>query len=138
PAPARGLLTGFEVRADGIWGKVDWNAAGRALMAEKAYRRVSPAILYSDDARKRVLAITCVSLVNKPNLRGLEALNQENDMNLLAQLAKKLGLADGASEEAVIAAVDGLQGAQKTALQAQLDPIARAAGLNDGATAEAV
>jgi phage I-like protein len=43
PAPARGWITSFEARADGIWGKVDWTGPGKALMADRAYRGISTA-----------------------------------------------------------------------------------------------
>lgn len=135
PAPARGWITEFEARADGIWGRVEWTEGGKALMAERAYRGISPVIVH--DARKRVIAIARASLVNKPNLRGLEALNQETDMDLLAKLAAKLGLATGTSEDALLTAVGALQ-TQATALQSQLAPIATAVGLDANATAEAV
>lgn len=136
PAPARGWIVAFEAREDGIWGKIDWNASGKALMADRAYRGISPALLV-DKATGRVAAILRASLINKPNLRGLATLHMENDMNLLAELAKKLGLADGASQEAVIAAVDALK-TGTTALQGQLGAIAKAAGAKDGATHEEV
>jgi phage I-like protein len=136
PAPARGWFTGFEVRSDGIWGKVDWTEGGKALMADRAYGGISPVILF-DPKTMRVLAITRASLINKPNLKGLTALHGESDMDLLKLLAARLGLADTSSQDAVLAAVDGLKGAA-TALQGQLAPIAKVVGLADGATAEAV
>ncbi|MBN8190472.1 phage protease, partial [Sulfitobacter sp. 1A10445] len=36
-APARGFITEMEERADGIWGRVDWNESGRALLSDRAY-----------------------------------------------------------------------------------------------------
>jgi len=139
PAPARGHFTDFEARADGIWGKVDWTGAGKALMADRAYRRVSAVILH--DERKNVLAVVRASLVNKPNVKGLTALNQESEMDLLARLIAALKLKADTSEDALVTAVTALQAEAAgvtTALQAQLAPIAKAAGLADGATAEAV
>lgn len=139
PAPARGWLTSFEARADGVWGKVCWNAAGRALMEEHAYRGISPVILH--DKKNRVLAVLRASLVNKPNLKGLKALNQESDMDLLKKLVAALKLETTTSEDALVAAVTALNaeaGAAKTALNAELAPIARAAGLQEDATAEAI
>jgi hypothetical protein len=29
----------MEVRADGVWGRIEWNAAGEELVAGKAYPR---------------------------------------------------------------------------------------------------
>jgi phage I-like protein len=126
-APARGWIVDFEARPDGIWGKVDWNPSGRALMADRAYRGLSPAIVY--DRANRVIAITRASLVNRGNLKNLTTLHQEETMDLLAQLAARLGLEAGASQDTVLAAVDSLRAGAATALQAQLAPIAAAAGL---------
>jgi len=140
PAPARGWITALEDRADGIYGKVDWTPAGRALMADKAYRFVSPAVVH-DSKTNEVLAIARASLVNKPNLRGMASLHSEQDMNLLQTLLAKLGLADTTSEATLIATVESLHAehtAAATTLQAQIDPIAEAAGLKKGATVEAV
>ncbi len=77
PAPARGWFTDFETRAHGTWGKVEWNEAGKALVADRAYRGISPVIVH--DKNRTVLAITRASLISRPNLKGLTALHQESD-----------------------------------------------------------
>ncbi len=139
PAPARGWITGLEERDGAVWGKVDWNAAGKQLMAEKAYRFISPVIIHT--AAGEIISIARASLVNKPNLRGMAALHQEENMNLLAKLIAALGLNASTSEDALVAAVTSLHAetTQATvALQAQLDPIAEAAGLKKGAKADEV
>lgn len=138
PAPARGWITDLEARADGIWGQVKWSDEGRELVKSRAYRALSPVILH--DKAKNVLRILRASLINKPNLRGLTALNQENDdMSFLATLAAQLGLKTDASEEDVTGAVTALQGADDgdaTALQSQLSEIGVALGVEaDGDTA---
>lgn len=137
PAPARGWITALEARTDGIWGKVDWTRAGLALLADRAYRHISPVIMHLKDGT--VTAILRASLVNKPNLRGLAALNQETPMDFMDKLRAALGLGDDADEAAVIAGIDAAKGG--TALQAALDdvlgPIAKAAGLDSGAMATA-
>ncbi|SMH42433.1 phage protease [Mesorhizobium australicum] len=138
-APARGWIVALDARPDGIWGKVDWTKSGLELMADKAYRYISPVITHLKDGT--VLEIRRASLVNKPNLRGLAALHQENTMDLLAKLLAALGLPATTTEEAVIAAVTTMhaqQTAASTALQAALDPIATAVGLQAGADATAV
>lgn len=138
-APARGWIVDLEARADGIWGKVEWTRTGRRLMADRAYRYISPVISHGRDGT--VLDIRRASLVNKPNLRGLVALQQEIDMDLLARLAAAIGLAADTSEEAALTAVAALhaQRAQvTTALQAALDPVAAALGLQAGADQAAV
>jgi phage I-like protein len=104
PAPARGWATAAEARPGGIFGKIEWSAPGAALMSEKAYRYISPVIVH--DKSGNVLDLPRASLTNTPNLRGMAALHsQENDMDLLAQLIKLLGLPDGSDAAAVIAKV---------------------------------
>jgi len=73
-APARGWLVALEARSNGVWGRVEWTAEGRRLVADRAYRFISPVVTHSAD--NTLLAILRASLVNAPNLRGLAALNQ--------------------------------------------------------------
>lgn len=137
PAPAMGWIVALEARADGLWGRVEWTPAGRALVEARAYRGVSPVIAH--DKAGAVKALLRASLVNRPNIKNLTTLHQETDMDLLARLIAALGLAASTSEDALVAAVTTLHQAGRdasTALQAQLAPIVRAAGLGDGATAE--
>jgi phage I-like protein len=140
PAPARGWIVGLEAREDGIWGQVEWTAAGRRLVASRAYRAISPAVLH--DKAGKVQRILRASLVNRANLRNLKTLHQESTMNpLLQRLLKALGLEDSTSEDTLVAAVTTLHQQHKTgtvSLQAQLDPIAVAAGLTAGATSDQV
>lgn len=130
-APAMGWIVALQARPDGIWGQVEWTEAGRQLVAGRAYRAISPVIAH--DKSGAIGAILRASLVNKPNLRGLTTLHQEDDsMTLLEQLAKALGLTTDISETALVAAITTLHQVQQdtsVALQAQLGPIAQAAGL---------
>ena len=127
-------------REDGIWGKVEWNAAGRQLREDKAYRGISPAILH--DKAKRVLGIARASLINLPNLKGLTALHQEEvSMNWKEMLIEALGLEADADDEAIQAAVKkklgmGGEEATETAVQSALNPIRKQLGLDEGAEIE--
>lgn len=129
PAPAAGWIVELQHRVDGLWGRVDWTAAGAEV--RKGYRGISPALLI--DKAGNVLRLLRASLVNLPNLKGLAALHQEQNMDLLKKLAAKLGLAEGTSEEAVLAAVETLH-SSGTALQARLGAVAKAAGVAEDAT----
>lgn len=114
-----------EMRSDaaGIWGRVEWTPEGQKLVADKAYRKISPVVQH--DLQKRILRIANVSLVNRPNLRGLTALNMEQSMTLQARLALKLGLAADATEDQLIAAIpDSIP-----ALQAAMTEIGLALGV---------
>lgn len=128
-SPARGWITELQARADGIWGKVEWTAAGGALLKDRAYRAMSPVILH--DKAKRITRILRASLVNRPNFRGLATLNQETDMFDVKKLAKALNLAEDASEDQIFAAVGKLTAAEPAA-QSALGEIASALGVEGG------
>lgn len=139
PSPARGWITELQARADGIWGKVEWTGTGRALVADKAYRAMSPVILH--DKAKRVIAILRASLVNRPNFRGLATLNQETSMDPMAQMAGALGLSEGASADDILAAIKALKDKKpegEPAMQAALSEIGVAFGLGEDAKPEAI
>ena len=118
----------MEVRPDGIWGRVKWTASGAALLADQAYRGISP--VFQHDAKGVVQRILRAALVNYPNLRGLVALHQETSMSFMAQLAEKLGLKADASEGDILGALPAAAG--QTALQAQMAEIGVALGVTGG------
>lgn len=104
-SPARGWIVELASRTDGLWGRVEWTESGRALLSDRAYRGLSP-VLMIDAASGLVSSVARASLTNKPNLRGLEPiLNQENMMSFMTDLAARLGLAAGASEADILAAI---------------------------------
>ena len=133
--PAVGRIVELQARDDGsIWGRAEWNRAGKELMSERAYLGISPVITHDGD--KVITGILRASLTNKPNLRGMTALHMENDDMSLSAVAKALGLAEDAGEDKVLAAIDGLKpAAELTALQSQLGEIGVALGVAQGAAA---
>lgn len=141
-APARGWIRDMQARPDGIWGRVEWTAAGRALLADRAYRAISPVLMLAAEDKRTVRTIPRASLVNVPNLRGLAALNQENSMAFMANTAAALGLAADASEDAILTAIGALRdsdrAAQMPALQSALAEIGLALGLEGEARPDAV
>jgi phage I-like protein len=134
-APAYGWVKQMEVRSDGVWGRVEWTKAGRELVEDKAYRGISPVITVHPD-RRTVRLIPCVSLVNKPNLRGLTALHQETSMDFMAKMAKALGLPDDATEEAIMAAIAEMKGKKSdpdmVAMQSALTEMGTVLGIEGG------
>lgn len=137
PAPARGWIVELQQRGTGLWGRVEWTETGRALLADRAYRGISPVITHDDE--NNVLALLRASLVNRPNLRGLTALHSqksqqmETGMTLLETMAKALGLDATASEADVIAAFQAKMGAgADEAMQSTLNEIGAALGVADG------
>jgi phage I-like protein len=108
PNPAAGWITELSVRADGLYGKVDWSDAGAVAVASKAYRFVSPVFMH-DSEDGTVHRIVRVSLTNIPAL-PLKALahahsqkSGERDMDFLAQLRAALGVKADADEKTVLA-----------------------------------
>lgn len=119
PAPARGWIVELQAREDGLWGRVEWNPSGRALMEDRAYAGISPVIMHSAAGKGalKVLKVLRASLTNTPNLEGLTALHSEevNPMDWKAKLIAALGLDSGADD----AAVDAALSAKMTAVAPQ-------------------
>lgn len=124
--------------AGGIWGRVEWNASGRALIADQAYRGVSPVFEHQKDGA--IVRLLRAALTNVPNLPQLATLHQTasggaapnptplGTMMDLDQLRAALGLADAADDVAVLAAI----ASQRETIAAhgrQLAAIASAAGI---------
>lgn len=64
PAPAAGWITALEARADGVWGRVEWTEKGRAHVAAREYRYVSP--VYYHDQNGVIQSIESVALTTSP------------------------------------------------------------------------
>lgn len=137
-APARGWIKELQARADGIWGRVDWNASGRALLADRAYRGISPVFFHTKAGE--VLQILRASLTNVPNIKNLTALNMAQNMEspmtleaFLARLAEKLGLPASATPDDIMVAIPA-KSAEKPyeAMQSAMASIGTALGVDGG------
>lgn len=130
-APARGWIVALEARADGIWGEVEWTGTGKQLREDKAYRGISPVIAHTKD--NRILAIRRASLVNDPNLQGLNALHQKEDtMDWKKMLIELLGLDSEADDASIETAVrEKLNIDTEDAVQSALAPIRQQLQLGD-------
>lgn len=126
-APARGWIKELQARADGLWARVEWTKTGKELLADRAYRGISP--VFNHLADKTITRVLRASLTNKPNLKGLTALNEENPMSFAA-IAKAAGLGEDATEAAIIAAIGKMTNA--TALQSSLTEIGTVLGVEGG------
>ena len=140
PAPARGWIVEMEARGDGIWGRVIWNSAGQALLADRAYRGISPVITH--DKAGVIRSILRASLVNRPNLRGLTALNQleqedSEAMPFMDKLKEMLGLPASATEDDILAAIRG-KSQGDAAMQSAIAEIGAALSVEGGETAAVV
>ncbi|MGX5776509.1 phage protease [Methylorubrum zatmanii] len=124
---AVGYASAVEARADGTYARIDWNESGRAVLAARTHRYVSPT--FHHDAQGNAVWLHSVSLVAAPALTMpalLHALgNSESPMK---EIAKALGLPETADEAACLAAIAG---------RVEVKPLAKALGLSeaaDGAT----
>lgn len=134
PAPARGWITEMQARDDGLYGKVTWTKAGAEMVADGAYESVSPVLMHTTD--KRVVFIREVSLVNRQNLRGMAALQSEENSAMLKKLIEMLGLGEDATEDQVMSALKSKMEAKPAAQSEDLGRVAKAAGLAEDAKAD--
>ncbi|WP_319519643.1 phage protease [uncultured Martelella sp.] len=105
PAPARGWIVELQARDDGLYGRVEWTASGRALMEDKAYGFISPVFLHTRTKPYRIGSVERVALTNDPNLTFLKSLNAKEDSEMLEELRKALGLSETATETDALEAV---------------------------------
>ncbi|EFO30942.1 I protein [Roseibium sp. TrichSKD4] len=118
-----GHITELEIRDGGsIWGKSDWSELGRNKVEGREYRHISPAFWFNRSGH--LLELTSAALTLDPNLK-LTALNRSQrsvdldthhdsegtssmDKEQRKALCRKLGLADEASDNAILDKVGGL------------------------------
>ncbi len=105
----------FEIRDGAIFGRVDWNKNGKALVENKEYRYYSPVFDY-DIKTNEVDFIRTLGLTNTPNLT-LTALNQEETftMKLSEAIAAALGLGKDATEQDAVTAINKIKSDKATA-----------------------
>lgn len=98
-APAVGWIKELQNRDGSVWGRIDWTDRGSSMVGGKAYRYLSPVIVYQKESGL-IVGLSSVGLTNRPNLH-LPALNQqqqqqEDNMDL-KQLLAALGLPETAT-----------------------------------------
>ena len=113
---AVGWIVELQNRTGEIWGRVEWNAEGSELIEGKKYGFYSP-------VDGRVVAMSSAGLTNKPNLY-VPALNNQEDhtVKLPLILTQLLGLAEDATAEQAVTAINAMQAQNQIALNAQQDP----------------
>lgn len=144
-APAAGWITRLiDKGKDGIWAAVEWTAKAKTYITNKEYKYVSPVFLkrISDN---RVLRLINVALTNQPNIDGMVPLvnkageyqlktNKEENF-MLKELLKRLGLAETATEQDVIAAINKIEAdSAKGAVLVVNKSVLTALGLAENAT----
>ncbi len=135
-AKAAGWVKELEVRADGIWGRIEWTAAAAEAIRAGEYRYLSPVLLQSKSSGQ-VLAIRMAALTNTP---ALDLAQVAASANFSVELSEKgapmdkilaaLGLPAGSGEDAALSAINTLL-TSSTA-------VALAAGLTAGAKSDEV
>ncbi|AUC54247.1 hypothetical protein CDO87_14150 [Sagittula sp. P11] len=130
-APSYGEITEMQSRETGIWARVEWSRKGAELMADRAYRGVSPVIL-SNKKTGKLSRVWHVSLTNTPALGGaITSLSKEDPEMNLSAIAKALGLGEDATEEEILAAIRDMKA---TATTDDLSVLVTALGANEDAT----
>ena len=116
PAPAAGWIKELEVRQGALWGRVEWTDRGRAVVEAREYRYLSPVFLHTKGTSPRIVRLLSAGLTNSPNLR-LTALNQEgvDDMKIPKAILTALDLAEDATEEQAVTAVNTIKTERETA-----------------------
>lgn len=118
PIPAAGWVKELATRPDGIWGRIEWTARARELIAAKEYRYISPVFEY-DATSKAVNRLKGAGLVHSPALHltalasegGGEETGEETDdekRGFIAELARLLGLPEDVLMEEVLERVSAL------------------------------
>ncbi|MCP4698105.1 MAG: hypothetical protein GY862_14820, partial [Gammaproteobacteria bacterium] len=123
-APAAGWITELKNRNGEIRGKADWNSTGLSAIQNKEYKFYSPAFLH--DNQNRIVAFSSFGMTNKPNL-DLTALNRANQKGdfveeQLKLILAALALAETASQQDAIVAINQLKQERETALNKQNSP----------------
>lgn len=121
-APAAGWVpvNKLQLRDDGsIWGPTEWTPRGKAAVANRDYRYLSPVLVFEKVSR-RIRSLSSIGLVNKPNLLNT-ALNFQQPTieevpTMLKKILVKLGLTETATEEQALNALGTLQSNLQTAL----------------------
>lgn len=126
-----GWITDMENRGGAIWAKAEWTDLGNTKVSSRQYKYVSP-VFYYDAESLRILQITAAALTVNPNLH-LTALNRSElstppmkestmDKEKRRALCRSLGLADEASDDAILKATEALQGEKAKAENAAKTP----------------
>lgn len=107
-AEAAGWIKELQVRADGIYGRVEWTAAAAEKIKAGAYRYISPWFQALKDGR--IHQLLNAALVNMPAL-DLEAIAASIIVNPtedkpMDKIAKALGLAENAGQDAILTAIN--------------------------------
>lgn len=112
-SPSQGWVEALEVRDGAVWGRIEWNEAGRNAVDAKQYRFLSPVFKF-DPKTREIQQLTSVALVNEPNFplalnrAGDSAVQQENPA-VDEAIRKALGLTEQATPTEAVTAINALR-----------------------------
>ena len=135
-SPARGWIVAMEAREGSVWGRVEWTPSGNQMMAEGAYRGISP-VFQAHEKTGVISRILRAALTNVPNLPQLATLHSQEPFMDPTALRAALGLPATADEATVLATITA-NAAVASTHAAQLTAIATAAGAADATPAALV
>lgn len=111
PPPAIGWVEEMEAREDGLYARIDWLEAGKAALATRGYRYVSPCFFReSDEVTARL--IKSVAICTSPALGGLPSLNSSDpvgELPMLKDILVALGLPPAAPPAEALSAIAALK-----------------------------
>lgn len=114
-AKAAGWVKDFEVRDDGIYGRVEWTAAAKSAIEAGEYRYISPTFA-PDKKTRQVSLLFSAALLNTPAM-DLSAVAAHAEFSLtkgsdMDELLEALGLAEDATLADAVSAIEALIAAQ--------------------------
>lgn len=120
-ADAAGWILALENRQGEIWAQVEWTYIGRYKITDKLYLYYSPAFTYDKDGV--ITSMSSAGLTNKPNFY-VPALNREEEttMPLAKILLDALGLAENATDQDAVTAINTLKSDREVALNRASTP----------------
>ena len=80
PAPAAGWIKDLAVRADGIWGRIEWTDKAATMIRAREYRFLSPTFTHAKEAPHRIGLILRAALTNNPALGLIALATTQNDI----------------------------------------------------------
>lgn len=111
PVPAAGWIKELKALASGLWGRVEWTAQARELIASKAYRFLSPTFFYTKDGNV-ITRLKGAGLVHSPALHLKALASEDQGMitrdDFMQRLQDALGLSGATSEDDILQAIGDL------------------------------
>lgn len=115
-APAVGWVSKLEARADGLYGKVEWLAAGLEILSARTHRYISPTLKHDENGKAFWLHSAALVAAPAASMAAVASadLSTSEEPKMLKAIAAALGLSEDASEASCLSAL--------TSLKARIDP----------------